>query len=147
MSVWVLIADAARGRLFSLDRANKRLIEIDNFVNPKARLLEHSLSSDAPGRSYDREGSGRHIIENKTSKKDYISNIFAKQIAENIKKKYNLKKFYRIIVVAPPKMLGNIERQLSSLKYKNASIFIAKDLSRFTSREIYKNLSSNIRHL
>ena len=116
MSTWVLIADAARGRLFRLDRAKKQLVEINYFVNPEARLLEHSLSSDAPGRSYDSEGGGRHAIENNTSKKEHVKSIFAKKIAEHIKNKYKLKRFNKIIVAAPPKMLGYIEGQLSQCK-------------------------------
>lgn len=147
MSKWVLIADAARGRLFRLDRANKRLVEINYFVNPEARLLEHSLSSDAPGRSYDSKGRGRHAIENNTSKKEQVKSIFAKRIAEHIKNEYKSKKFNKIIVAAPPKMLGYIEGQLLQLKAMDSNVFLAKDLSRFASCEIYKNLDKSIHNL
>ena len=147
MSTWILVADAARGRLFRLDRENKRLVEINYFVNPEARLREYSLSSDAPGRSFDRKGEGRHIIQNNTSKKDHINKVFSKRIADYIKRKFNVKSFNKIIIAAPPKMLSHIENQLPQIKSKDTNIFLAKDLSRFTSDGIYKNLSKSIFNL
>lgn len=47
---WILVADAARARLFRIERPRGPLIEEADFVHPGERLPEHELGGDDPGR-------------------------------------------------------------------------------------------------
>jgi len=48
-ATWVLVADGARARVFSVDRARGPLNEEADFVHPEKRLPERELVTDNPG--------------------------------------------------------------------------------------------------
>ncbi len=147
MYTWILIADGVRGRLFKLNRAKKELIEIEDFLNPAGRLAEHSVLSDAPGRTFDRRGLGRHSMENRDASKEHAKESFAVQLAKHLDGNFKLKKFRRLILVAPPKFLGYMKHQLSGLECNDVVTHIAKDLTKRPPDEIYTNLSKQISNL
>lgn len=70
-TTWILVADQARARLFSLDptdgAAEGGLREIAGFVNPEGRLSARELGAARPPRTHDRMGASRHAIEPRTT--------------------------------------------------------------------------------
>lgn len=40
---WVLVADGHRARVFEVDATSSALIELDDFLNPEARMAAHEL--------------------------------------------------------------------------------------------------------
>ena len=53
---WVLVADSCRARIFSADKSNGPISEIETLAHPEARLHERDITSDVPGHSFSSHG-------------------------------------------------------------------------------------------
>jgi protein required for attachment to host cells len=144
MKMWLLVADGVRGRLFEVDRQAKKLVEIKEFLNPEGRLYEKELSSDAPGKTFDREGRGRHALEDSEKKKEQSKEQFAHELAKYLDEKYKTEKINRLVIVAPSKILGYMNHKFNKLNCKHNAIRIAKDMASLSAAEIFNTLEDEL---
>lgn len=141
---WVVVADAARARIFSLENASGQLEPVEQLLSPEARLHERDLSSDRPGRSFDSYGSGRHSTETATSAKEQIAASFAKELAKHLKAGCNDRAYSRLVIVAEPQFLGRLNKTLSPEVEKLVSLKIDKDLTKETEQQIRERLPARV---
>jgi protein required for attachment to host cells len=141
---WVVVADSARARVFSVENASGQLEPVEQLLSPEARLHERDLSSDRPGRSFDSFGSGRHSTDTATSAKDQIAANFAKELAQHLKAGCNDRSFERLVIIAEPQFLGLLNKSLPTAVDKLVSLRIDKDLTKETEQEIRERLPKRI---
>lgn len=144
MRTWLLVADGVRGRLFKVDRKAKKLVEVADLLNPEGRLHEKEFYSDAPGKTYDREGQGRHFIEEGEKKKEQSKEQFAHRLVMYLDEKYKTEKINHLFVVAPSKLLGHLNREFNKLHFDYKVTKIAKEISSLSSTEIFKILEKDL---
>lgn len=109
---WVVVADAARARIFTARGASGELEEIADLVHPDSRRPAHVAGTDAPGRSYDRFGGARHAIVGHEDKKSGDVRTFAREIADRLARGRRAGEFDRIYLLAEPRLLGAIRPAL-----------------------------------
>lgn len=132
-TTWIVAADSSRARFLQVaDR--ERLVEIEDFLNPDARLHERELVSDAQPRL--RGSSGEHSAREATGAVEHQVELFAKRIGEYLNKARNERRYDQVFLVAPPKFLGLIRKELGKEVEKLVSDELSKDLSWFNAREI-----------
>ena len=112
-TTWILAAESARARIFSVSSGGKKLREVADLCHPEARLHDRELTSDLPGRSFDSHGEGRHGMEQATSPHDQEAQIFATELARQLDRGQRDGSFDSLILVAPPKFLGRLRPELS----------------------------------
>ena len=110
--VWIVAADRARARLFSLDAESSRMTEIADFVNPEARAPGHEREHAPPPRVHDRFGEGRHAIEAHTSPKEKAALQFAAMLGSHLKHAYDEQRCRELVLIAPPGFLGMVKAAL-----------------------------------
>ena len=64
---WLVVAESARARICALDGYNNVVREIEDLVQPAARLRGAELTTDREGRSFDSAGQGRHRVESSSN--------------------------------------------------------------------------------
>lgn len=111
--IWVVVAESARARIFSLAGPGGKATEIADLSHPEARLHDAELASDAPGRSYDSHGEGRHGMEPSTPPKDREARRFADEIARCVDEGLTEDRFESLVLMAPPRFLGLLRQALS----------------------------------
>jgi protein required for attachment to host cells len=147
-TTYLVVADSSAARIFS---ANARLTELDervDLVNPTARLHERDIDSDRPGRQTN--GAGLHSIAagvhgydaDKSSQRHSIE-TFAAQIATQLENERQEGNFKQLILVAPSRMLGEINKQLSTGCQKLLSRQIDKRLVDASEEEILVRLAES----
>lgn len=62
MSIWVVVADSSKARILMAEKPGVGLAEIDALEHPEGHFHERELTSDLPGRVFDRRGEGRHAV-------------------------------------------------------------------------------------
>ncbi len=144
MTTWLLVADSVRGRIFEADTPTGAITEIMTLAHPEGRLHEQALTSDLPGRTFDRGGQGRHAMEDRISAKEQDNIRFALRLARHLDAMRIEGKFARLIVVAPPDFLGLIYAKLSPATQKLISMRIDKNLAQKTAREIRDRLPEQL---
>lgn len=141
---WVIVADSARARIFSVENASGQLEPVEQLLSPEARLHERDLSSDRPGRSFDSFGSGRHSTDTATSAKDQIASNFAKEVAQHLKAGVDDRSFGRLVIIAEPQFLGLLNKSLPTAVEKLVSLRIDKDLTKEPEQKIRERLPKKI---
>lgn len=130
-NTWVVVADGTRARLFNRHK-NRQLEEFDTLLSPEHRLHEGDLVSDRDGRAYDAGGFGRHAMGNKNVTKDHEMANFAKRVAARVEEGRNKGQVERLVLIAPPKFLGQIRASLSGPASELVALTIGKELTTLT---------------
>ncbi len=125
---WFLVADSSRAKLYEVEKRTAPFVEIEDFDHPEGRLHEGDLVSDGPGSDGGSVGQGRHIFDDRVSARKQVDIRFAASLAERLDAARNAGELKRLVLVAPPALLGLLRDKLS------------KEVMARVSRQIDKNL-------
>jgi protein required for attachment to host cells len=142
--VWVLVADSGKARLFQASGPNTTLEEHTDLVMPSARMRNQDLATGRPGRSFDSFGEGRHAMEPSTPAKEIESDRFAARIAELLETERLMGAYTRLVLIAPPRFLGQLRDALSDPVRALVSDELNKDLVRFDVDAIREHLPKRL---
>ena len=113
---WVLVADNRRARLFRMTGARTGLPtdleEIEDVAHPEARLKEKDLVTDAPGRTGETGRTQRHTFATENSEKDHERHLFGVRLCEHLDKLRANSKLAKLDIVAEPKFLGELRKDM-----------------------------------
>lgn len=144
---WILVADRARARIVVKPKAvpgrSCEWQELEPLVYPEARIPDRTLSTDKPGRTFDRKGFGPHAMATEVSAKEEAAERFAKTLARVLDKGRTNHLYESLVLVAEPGFLGTLQANLSAQTAKKVVDKIPKDL---TTRP-YKTLAQDLRAL
>lgn len=124
---WVLVADSEKARLFEFERCQEPWMETACLVNPEPLRGE---TTERPPRVHESVGRTRHALEPRTDGKDKAVMRFASTIVATLQAAHEEQRFQALVLVAAPRFLGALHRQLD------------KTLQQCVSREIRHNLTS-----
>lgn len=124
MKALIVVADAARARLFKTEEKITDISELDELSHPESRLRDRELGSGTPVRSANQKGS----LQPRTFPKDYEEQSFAKELGKHIKALHNNIHFEELILIASPRFLGMLRNELDSTLDKLVSKSINKEL-------------------
>ena len=109
---WVLVGDGRRALFLQNhgdpDLLDLRVVEARVDENPATR----DQGSDAPGRVYGTSGAPRSAVEN-ADWHELEKEHFAKTIAERINIAAEAGELSEIVIIAPPRVLGELRQELS----------------------------------
>lgn len=142
--IWILVADRARARLFSLSEAAPCMIEIEDFVNPAARTPSHEREHAPPPRVHDRVGEGRHAIEAHTSPREKATSQFAAMLGSHLKHAHDEQRYRDLVLVAPPRFLGALNAALGVRLGETVLLRVSKNLTRSPEKEIREALPQRL---
>lgn len=145
---WILVADRARARLFSLDKGAAHIKEIEDFVNVAARTTGHEQGDAPPPRVHDRMGEGRHVIEAHTPPREKSARQFAAMLASVLEHAHAERRCHDLVLIAPPGFLGMLNTALGADLRAAVVLTIAKTLTRMRADGIRAALPpSLLRHM
>ncbi|MFP4648391.1 MAG: host attachment protein [Halorhodospira sp.] len=124
---WVVVADAARARVFESDRrSGEPMHERETWVNPELRLPAHERVTDRQGRMA--AGEGRHAMEPSTDLKEVEAERFARELVRWLEQAWQQGRFEHLVLAAAPHFLGQIRHYLDNSLRGAVSYEIDKDL-------------------
>ncbi len=110
-AIWIVVANRTDARIFA-QRADGGLTEQQALVCTEARQPDRAGLTDAPGRSHDRMGPGRHSMEPHTELADQLAQRFAREIAEQVEQGRTANAWGELVLVAGPEFLGFLREGL-----------------------------------
>ena len=124
---WLLVADGARAEILTADHVNGgiRPILVKEFETGHSRTSE--LVSDRPGRLADGPNGGVHAA-GKTDWHVLNKRRFVREIAGAVSDAALAGSFDRLVLIAPPKILGDLRGDLHKEARKRVVAEIPKDL-------------------
>lgn len=139
-STWFVVADARRARVLEFDGTKGEFgspLDFD-YVAPAARDGERF--ADRAGRVSERKGPTRHAMEAPTPPTRADEEDLARRIAKDLAGVAHRHDMDRLILVAPPHMLGTLRQQLDGNTSKLVAGEHGKDLSKLSDHELKARL-------
>jgi protein required for attachment to host cells len=124
---WIVAADSARARVLQVADREKRLAEIDDLLNPQGQMHEGDLVTDT---------------SEPTDALEHSTDLFSKRVGEYLEKARTQRKYDRLYLVAPPKFLGKLRKNLGREVEKLVTDELDKDLYRANARELERYFAS-----
>ena len=140
---WILVADEARARLFTVERPRGPLIEHEDLVNPPERLRDSELGSDDAGRGSGSGGQRHRLDPRETIREGYVRN-FTRDIAQRLKQARLQGEMTRLYLVAAPHMLGALRAALDRATADCVVDTINKDLVQLRSDDLRRHLPERL---
>ena len=138
----VIVIDGGKMLLFrnegDADYPNLRVEEATENVNPADR----DQHTDAPGRAFASVGSARSAVS-ETDFHDLAEDRFAADAVELLNRRALANEFERLIVVAPPAVLGEMRKHYNKALGARLVGEIAKDLTGHSGPDIERAISDN----
>jgi protein required for attachment to host cells len=135
-TTWIVTADASRARILQVAGRENALTEVEDLVNPQGRMHNREINSDAAGRFRGPDRPGGHASDDENRTVDHHAELFAKRVGEFLDKARNERRYERLYLVAAPKFLGQLRKELGKETEKLVVDDLAKDLSWFNVREL-----------
>lgn len=145
----IAIVDAARTRIFTYDPAesngvhaasDRTLREEVDLVNPGGRGRD-LFSTTRPGIERVAPGGGS-TDDHREVHLDQLERNFAQHIVDEVDRIARERAFTRIVLVTPPKMLGELRKVDGKLRRPEMSVeYLERDLARLTSSQIHDHLA------
>ena len=150
-TTWIIAADTSRARILQVMDREGRLAEVEDFANPAGRMDERELTSDSHprwsghggmGKPGGHSNSGPGSDRQETGASEHATELFAKQVCEYLDKARTAHRYDRLHLVAPPKFLGQLRKELGKEVEKLVTSELPKDLSWLSEQELEKRLLS-----
>ena len=135
-TTWIVAADSSRARVLQVAGREKKLIEIEDLLNPEGRLHDREIASDALGRWSGPDRPGGNSMPGEVSPSEHAAGQFAKRVGDYLDKARNEHRYERLCLVAPPKFLGALRKALDEEVQKLVAEELPKDLSWLSAREL-----------
>jgi len=143
-TTWIIAADESRARVLQVAGPD-RLDEIDDLVNPSARAQDRELQTDAEPRfnghgGVGKTGSGRTggpaSDREAQGAVEHSVRTFAREVGRYLDRARLDHRFDQLVLVAPPKFLGVLRKELDNEVEKLVADELPKDLAGFSAREL-----------
>ena len=136
-TTWIIAADESRARVLQVLDREQRLAEIEDLVNPAGRAQDRELQTDAEPRFNGSQGGPASDPE-RHGAVEHSVRTFAKEVGRYLDRARNEHRYDQLVLVAPPKFLGALRKELHKEVEKLVTEELPKDLSWFNAREIEK---------
>lgn len=141
---WVLLADAAQAKIVEYIGPGRGLQPVEGAVFSHIHASTHNLTSSRPGRAFDGMGQGRHSMESGTDAHAYEKYKFARELVQFLEVKAQQDDYDRLILVLPPRMLGDFRGLLKQGTQLRVYKELAKDLVSVPLNELPSHLQEVI---
>ncbi|WP_417805791.1 host attachment protein [Thalassospira lucentensis] len=140
---WILVADGGRAHVVAVknNEDGPQLETVHEMIADNRSSSE--IASDKPGRGFANPGGNqqRHAMPPSTDPHEHAQMEFVDDVMSYLTAKRNAGKFDSLIVVAPPKIMGEARQKMSKPVSQALDGEITKDLTKLPLSELPQHLS------
>lgn len=125
---WVLVCDARHAQFYVRARNQAMLIPVGNAL--EATPIEREQGRHALGRVYESKGSARHMVEPTVDIRQETRRRFIQEVTEKLEEAWERQAFDRLVLIGPPKVIGDLRDQLSDEIKQTVIADVSKELTR-----------------
>jgi protein required for attachment to host cells len=132
----IVVADGRTALIFENDGPGHGLTPAQGGELQAEKRDARGLFSDRGGRTFDSFGAGRHAMEPPTSAEEQVRAKFARAVVDWLDTPDRAGAAERLVLVAPPKMLGELRAELPERLTRKVAAELDKDLTKATPEQI-----------
>lgn len=137
---WVVVAESSRAKIFEVDsnESDKTLKEIRGFIHSTSRNHKSLLTG-----SQQKEGRQSKLTSTDDTHGDNDRTVFARSLGQHLNSARNNGEFKKLILMSPPKFLGDLRKNLGHETNKFVVSAIDKNLVRHKIKDIQAHIPSS----
>lgn len=124
---WIVVADGSHARILTNSGPGTGLTLLVEHDSPDARAHTAELGTDRPGRTQDSAGPGRHAMEPRVDWQRQEKERFVARLATELTQARD--QFDALVLVAPPRVMGELRRELDGHLKDKIAAELQKDLT------------------
>lgn len=142
-ATWIVVTDGGHARIAVSEGTGPKLRIAPTYVKEMDADVPagRDIVTDKPGRTFDSAGTGRHAMAPPSDPREQAKQEFIRSVAQCLEDAAGQGKFQRLILVAPPRALGELRSCLSSGLQSKVAHEVAKDLNRLSPAELGEHLA------
>ena len=109
---WVVVVDHQEAHAFANDGPGRGLQPVAGLSFRTHLKAGRDIMSDKPGRSFESGSAARHAVEPKTEPHREAGRRFINRVVDALKAASEKSEFDRLVVIAPPRALGEFRKLL-----------------------------------
>jgi protein required for attachment to host cells len=133
---WIVIADGEKARIVANEGVGKGLAAVAGHSLSTTLHADREIHSDRPGRVQDSLGAARHAIQPRVDWHRFEKQQFARRVADMLDAESGKGAFDRLVLVAPPRTLGDLRAALAQTTKAKVTGEIDKDLTQITDHDL-----------
>jgi protein required for attachment to host cells len=148
-TTWILAADESRARVLQARGPKQELVEVNRLENPEGRLHQRDMLAGPEPRFDGHGGVGRPAARSTGGvasdrepdrPTEQSAQRFARELGCYLDKAHGEQAYDELVLIAPPKFLGALRKELSGEVEKLVADEIPKDLSWLDPRDIERHI-------
>jgi len=143
-NTWIIVADAARARVFTLAGANNELKHLHTLTHPESEAHEGDLRTGGKGETIESSGAASRQPDPQVSTMEKHAERFAKEVSNFLHLARDKEKFGKLIIAAAPQELGRLRDNLDAPTQKMLEKTIDKNWAQHDTGQIEKLLKSHL---
>ncbi len=134
---WVVVAESSRAKIFEVEKndSHRTLKEINGFTHSVSRNHKQQLSG-----SQQKESRESLLTSTLDTHKDHERVEFARSLGQHLNSARNKGEFSKLILMSPPRFLGDLRKNLGSETNKHVVSEIDKNLVRHNIKDIQAHM-------
>lgn len=133
---WIVVADHQRARVYENDGPGKGMAAVPGLAFETHLPRDREIMADKPGRGHESATTGRHAMEPRTDAHRLEGRRFVETVAGALDDAAKRGAFDRLVVVAPPRALGEFRDILPERVRDRVSGELAEDLTKTPEPEL-----------
>ena len=144
-NTWIIVADGTQAQIYSNKGPGTGLETVLPQPLVAGTPPGGEIASDRPGRVFDIAGEGRHAVQPASDPHRHLQKIFAGEVAKVLNRRLKDDTFQQLVVIAAPKMLGDLRAAFGENIRKLVIAELDKDLSKLTIHQLAGRVGKVIR--
>jgi len=136
---WVVVAESSRAKIYEVEKneTEESLVELNGFTHSVSRSHKQQLSGN-------RQKESRHsqLTTQLDSHKTHERIEFARSLGEHLNCARNKGQFNKLIIMSPPRFLGDLRKNLGHETNKHVVLEVDKNLVRHNVQDIQAHMSA-----
>lgn len=139
-TTWFVVADASRAEALVKRRGESGYDTVRTWENPDAHRRDAELGEDRPGRAFDSLGPQRSAMEPRETPKEAAKKDFARDLVAALDAAVASGEADAIVLVAAPRLLGEIRAKLPAALAERVRETVAKDYTQLPRAALFARL-------
>ncbi|MBA4176371.1 MAG: host attachment protein [Leptothrix sp. (in: Bacteria)] len=136
---WIVVANAARARIFERDDENQALREIADCVHAPSRMKASELDADRPGKA--RKSQASTAFTPHTEARDREHQRFAREVSQLLEKAARSERMPALVLLASNPFLGELKAELGSGAKRLLKLCVPVDLTTYQHAELEQRVT------
>jgi protein required for attachment to host cells len=133
---WIAVLDHQRLRVYRTEPPRWTLSQEQDTARDRQLPRSSEIGSDREGRSFDSLGGQRHAMQPHSDPREIEARRFVASIAADLLQARRDDRYQRLVIVAPPKAMGELRGLLPAAVAEVVAAELTEDLTRMPLKEL-----------